>query len=298
MILMRIKILVVMLLWASCFPLLRLGINDAPHMTFAAMRALLAGLALIMVAYCLKRPIPKGFRNWLSLLGIGLGATSLGFWGMFHASEFVAPGIATVMANTQPILAAVVGYYVLNEKLQTPGKMGILLAFIGIIFIAAPELLAQSDHFSLGLFYIFMATLGVTVSNILIRLKANQLDVFWAMGFQLILGSIPLIGLAAFQPQPFHIYWSIAFLLSLLSLSLLGTAVAYLLWFNVLATIELNYANVYTFLVPVFGVLMGAIFYQETFGAYAIIGILLAILGVILVNVSGRKTLGSNPNSH
>jgi len=291
MIIMRIKIIVVMLLWASCFPLLRLGINEAPHMTFAAMRALLAGLTLILFAYLLKRPVPKGLRNWLSLLGIGLGATSLGFWGMFHASEFVAPGIATVIANTQPILAAVVGYYVLKEKLHTPGKIGILLAFIGIIFIAAPELLAQRDNFSLGLFYIFMAALGVTISNVLIRLTANQIDAFWAMGIQLVLGSVPLTILAVFQPQPFDIHWSMYFLLSLLSLSFFGTAFVYLLWFNVLAKVELNYANVYTFLIPVFGVLMGAVFYQEKFGGYAIFGILLAISGVILVNLTdNRKT--------
>ncbi len=112
-----IKVVTVMALWAGCFPLITTGLTLAPHITFAAMRALIAGGALVGTALVLRRPVPKGRTTWLLLSASGVGATTLGFLGMFHAAEFIAPGMATVIANTQPLLAAALAYLVLNERL-------------------------------------------------------------------------------------------------------------------------------------------------------------------------------------
>ena len=114
------QIILVMLLWAACFPLITAGIEFAPHLTFAALRAILAGVVLTALALALRRPLPKEGRVWAMVAVVGLGATSLGFLGMFHAAEFVSPGIATVIANTQPLLAAGLAGIGLKERLTTP----------------------------------------------------------------------------------------------------------------------------------------------------------------------------------
>lgn len=137
-----VQVILVMLLWAACFPLITTGIQYAPHLTFAAMRAVLAGFALIIVAFALRRPLPRDFRTWTMLAIVGFGATSLGFLGMFHAAEFVSPGIATVIANTQPLLAAILAGMVLHERLTPRGRAGLVLGFIGILSIAAPQLVS------------------------------------------------------------------------------------------------------------------------------------------------------------
>ena len=92
---------------ALCYPLITIGLGDAPHLSFAVLRALAAGVALALMALVLRRPMPRGWRTWLGLCAIGLGTTSLGFVGMFHAAEFLAPGLATVIANAQPLIAAI-----------------------------------------------------------------------------------------------------------------------------------------------------------------------------------------------
>lgn len=86
-----LRLLFVMALWASCFPLITVGIRFAPHLAFASMRAILAGIILLALGFALRRPMPRGRRNW-ALIGVsGVGATSLGFLGMFHGAEFVSP---------------------------------------------------------------------------------------------------------------------------------------------------------------------------------------------------------------
>ncbi len=285
-----VQVILVMLLWAVCFPLITAGIQYAPHLTFAAMRAVLAGLALIILALALRRPLPRDFRTWTMLAIVGFGATSLGFLGMFHAAEFVSPGIATVIANTQPLLAAILAGMVLHERLTPRGRAGLVLGFIGILSIAAPQLVSQGqENYLLGVAYIIMAALGVTVSNVVIKRLAGQIDPLMAMGLQMLIGSIPLALAAWTMEEPAAIRWSSTFVGALLALSLFGSALVYWLWFSVLEKAPLNRANAFSFLIPIFGLTMGALFYGETLGWSQLGGIALAILGVSLVTRNGTR---------
>lgn len=280
-----LNIIVVMLLWASCFPLITTGIEYSPHLTFAALRAAIAGAALIILAIALHRPLPSTGREWAVILFIGLGATSLGFLGMFHAAEFVTPGIATVIANTQPLMAAFLAAIVLGETVSARGKFGLLLGFMGIVVVAVPELLSGNGKtYALGVAYILLAAFGITVSNVLIKRIVGKVDVLMAMGLQMLLGSLPLAAAAWLFEYPAEVSWTPTFLASLLSLSLLGTALAYYLWFSVLERTPLNRANAFAFLVPVFGISFGAAFFDETLGWEHLIGIPLTIVGVGIVN--------------
>ena len=286
---MTLQIVLVMFLWAICFPLITIGLPYAPHLTFAALRAFIAGATLVVIALLLRRALPKGLKTWFMLTMVGLGATTLGFFGMFHASEFVSPGIATVISNTQPILASLLAFFILGEYLNTRGKLGLLLGFLGVILIALPGLLSNSGSTYLaGISYILLSASGITISNVLIRYIATEIDALTAMGWQLILGSILLALIAIVTEDPATVQWSPEFLFSLLGLSLPGTALAYWLWCHVLRITELDRANVFSFLVPIFGLLLGMAFYGETYGFLVLEGIGLILLGIILVNWSQK----------
>lgn len=289
------QIILVMLLWAVCFPLITAGIEFAPHLTFAALRAIFAGLALLALALWLGRRFPTGLRSWTMLAIVGLGATSLGFLGMFHAAEFVSPGIATVIANTQPLLAAMLAGVVLNERLTGRGKAGLALGFIGVLGIAAPQFLSGGQpNYIIGVAYIILAALGITVSNVVIKRIAGQVDALMAMGLQMLIGSVPLVVSAWATEEPTTIRWSFTFVWVLLALSLLGTALVYWLWISVLEHTPLNRANAFSFLIPIFGLTMGALFYGETLAWPELAGIALIVLGVGMVMRHGTRPAAIN----
>ncbi len=222
---------------------------------------------------------------------IGLGATTLGFFGMFHASEFVSPGIATVIANTQPLMAAVLASLFLKEHLSELGKFGLLVGFLGIVLIALPTLMSNTNSdYALGIFYIILAAAGITVSNVLIRRMARRIDALSAMGWQLVLGSCFLAAIAV-STEEIHVTWNASFILSLLGLALPGTALAYWLWCRVLGQVELNRANAFSFLVPIFGLVIGMVFFQESIGILPAVGIGLTVLGVVLVNWPKKRAM-------
>ncbi len=281
---LNLRLVVVMFLWAICFPLITIGIEYSPHLTFATIRAFMSGGALLVVASILGCRLPRDVRDWLVLAAIGFGATTLGFFGMFHAAEFVSPGIATVIASTQPLMAALMAHWFIGERLSNRGKIGLILGFFGIVLISVPQLsMNNSDAFLIGTGYIVAATIGITISNVLIKKVVNRIDPLMAMGWQLVIGSIPLAVIAVATEDPTAVNWTVEFLGSLIGLSLAGTALAYWIWCRILKSVKLSHANAFTFLVPMFGLGMGLSFYGEQLPAIAMAGIALTLLGIYQV---------------
>ena len=279
-----LRLLAVMVLWASCFPLITIGLDLAPHLALAALRAALAGLCLIALGASFGRPAPHGARSWALVALVGFGATSLGFLGMFHAAEFVSPGLATVVENTQPILAAVLAHIFLGERLTAIGKIGLTTALAGIAAIAWPGLTGgDTPGYMRGIAYVVLAATGVSIGNIAIKRLTGQVDAIMAMGFQLLIGAAPLALLSMLTEDVSSLVWSTDFALVLVVLAVFGSSLPFWLWFAALERIELNRANAFTFLVPIFGLAIGATLFDERLVWIQAIGIVLVLGGIVLV---------------
>ena len=277
-----------MFLWASCFPLLAIGVDYSPHITFAALRAVLAGVILIVFAFAQGKHLPRSPGVWFHLCLIGLGATSLGFLGMFHAAELVSPGIATVIANTQPLFASVLAVFVLNVWLSARGIVAIVVCFLGVVMIALPKIYdGGGTGYVLGIGYIFLAAIGISVSNVFIKKVSGRVDALMAMGLQMLIGSVPLIVGAWLTEDLSRIQWNYNFVLVLFALALPGTALVYWLWCSVLERVQLNTANMFTFLVPFFGLGMGWLFFEETLSFIQAAGFGVTVIGIVLSTHSG-----------
>ncbi|TYB90041.1 DMT family transporter [Oceaniovalibus sp. ACAM 378] len=295
-----LRLLAVMVLWASCFPLITIGLDLAPHLAFATLRAALAGVCLIALGLLLHRPIPVGGRSWILIVSVGLGATSMGFFGMFHAAEFVSPGLATVIVNVQPIIAAVLAHVFLGERLNAIGKIGLAVGLAGIVVIASPGLGAgHTQGYSLGIAYVVVAATGVSVGNVAIKRLTGQVDPIMAMGFQFLVGAVPLALISMMTEDVSSLTWSTKFVLILVALAVFGSALAFWLWFEALKQVKLNRANAFTFLVPIFGLMIGAAFFGERLEVIQIAGVILVLGGIMLVQRdSGVALRRQVPSTH
>jgi drug/metabolite transporter (DMT)-like permease len=212
---------------------------------------------------------------------------------MFHAAEFVSPGLATVIANSQPLIAAVLAFLLLGERLSKWGWVGLALGFLGILVIAAPQMLQGPVSVTNGLFYVMLAASGVAVGNIAIKKLAGRVDAAMAMGLQLLIGALPLGLIAGLTETPSDVEWSQIFILSLLGLSIPGTAIAFWLWQLTLARIELSKANVFSFLVPVFGLTIGITLFGERLTPLIVVGTVVATAGVLITTARFASKPGS-----
>lgn len=273
----------VMLLWALCFPLIRMGLRYAPPVTFAALRAALAGIVLLLTAEGLRRPAVPDARAWASILVIGLTATGIGLFGMFRGGGGVAPGLATVISNTQPLFAAGLARTFLGERLGRIQYWGLAAGFSGIVFIALPTLTASRSEIE-GVAYILLSAVGVAISNLLMKHLTGRIDALRAMGWQFLVGSVPLALLAVSTERVHALQWTPGFIATWLVLSILGTSVPYVLWFFLLRFASLSQLNVFTFLTPIFALVAGAVFFAESVHGIEWAGIALTFLGIYWVS--------------
>ncbi len=278
------KLTLVMFLWAICFPLIAAGLPLAPPLTFATLRSFVAGAALLLLGWGMRRPWPRGWAVWLTLAGVGVSMTSMGFAGMFLAGGLVSPGLATVLANIQPLIAAVLAGIVLGERLGPRRRMGLALGFGGIVMVALPGFGSGANSSPSGIGFILLGAVGVAAGNVLLKRLTGQVDVLMATGWQFVLGGIPLFLAAQWFESPAQIEWGVPFVAILLALSLLGTSLAFVLWFSLLHRSELTRLNTFVFLTPAFALVLGAVFFGESLGWLEASGIILILGGILQVS--------------
>lgn len=282
----------VALLWALCYPLITTAVRYAPPLHIGALRAVIAGFSLVILGVALGRPNPRN-REWLAVVGIGAFSTSMGFAGMFLAGGRISPGIATVIANTQPLLAAVIGYFALGERFVGWQGAGMVVAFIGIGLVATPALAGSGVEggavTSPGVAYVLMGAVGVAAGNVIMKRFASRLDPISATGWQLLVGGSLLFGVIALQGSPGSIEWSGPLLFALAGLAIPGTAIVFVLWFALIQRAPLNALNVFSFLTPVFALAIGAALYGERFNALEIAGTCLVIGGAWMARRRKRQ---------
>ena len=281
--------IMVMMMWALCYPLIKLSLPYAPVMLTAFLRAVIAGCVLVLIAHFTNRPFPRGYRLWIYITIIGLSATSLGLWGMFYAGSLLNPGLATVITNMQPLIAGILGWYFLKERMTGVHLIGSVIGFTGIVIISLNSLVQTEKQVVLGIIFVLMASFGGAVSNVLLKKIAGQVDVLFAMGFQLFIGAIPLGILAFYTTSMDSLDWKIDYTLILLALALLGTALPFILWFWLMQHAPLFKLNVYNFLTPVFGIYLGHTVFSESLTTIQWLGATFIITAIFLVTVINGK---------
>ncbi len=281
--------MLVALLWALCFPLIVMGTSDAPPpLLFAALRDLLAGALLVVLAGL------RGSWRWpqrgelLELSLIGLSFTAVGFGGMFLGAGKLTSGIATVLANVQPLIAAVLAYWYLKEVLSRRMLAGLLIGFVGVVVIALPGL-DPSDGRLEGALYVLAGALGTAVGNVLLKRRSRGGDLWLPMGLQLVIGAAFLAASSMAMGEEWAIRWSWTFASTLFALSVPATALMVVLWYALLARAPLTRLNPVTFLTPAFGLLIGVLVLDERFSAIELTGVAITLLGLALILRPGHS---------
>ncbi len=288
----------VALLWAICFPFIVIGLPDAPPLLFAALRAFLAGGLLIFVCMAQRHrgTCQLNPRNLRQLGLIGLSYTALGFGGMFLGAGHLSPGLATVLAGTQPLIAAAIAAIWLGETLKAKGIAGLVTGFLGVALLSWPGYDGNNDGYLRGITWVLMAAIGTAVGNILLKKEAGG-SIAAPMAIQLLFGGGMLLLASAMAGEHWNVNWTARFTGSLLILSALATAAMIFLWFGLLARAPLNQLNIFSFLTPVFGLLIGFLFFDERLQFVQALGILIILYGIALMQGGGAVQVSVDETS-
>jgi drug/metabolite transporter (DMT)-like permease len=252
--------------WGACFLAIEWGLRDAPLLWYAALRALVAGGALLALGGVQRRPAPRGGRAWAWITVLGLVNVTVAFAAMFGGVAGLATGTAAVLANAQPLLILLPAWWLYGEAITGRTAAALIVGFAGLVLVALPG--GGGSGAALSLF----AAVAVTGGTLMSR-RMGGLDLVVATAWHLVIGGVALAALAAAVEGAPVIAWTPRFVLSLAFLALVGTAATTVAWFAEARRSRLDTLTTWTFLTPVFGIALAAVALGERPGGWTAVGL-------------------------
>ena len=244
------------------------------------LRISVAGILLLVYALATGQDMQFG-KWWKQYLFIGVMNSALPFALFAFAMLTLPAGYGAILNALSPFFAALFAAWMLNERLSAPRLLGLVLGLtgVGVIINLGPLPLNRETLTAAA------ATIAATClyGFIIVYTKKYTLDapnMGMAVG-GLILPAILTAPLGLMYVPP--VMPAANVVVALLGLAVLCSAVAYLLYYRLIRDLGPTRAISATFLVPVFGVAWGAIFFGETLNGGALIGGLIVLIGVALV---------------
>ena len=271
-----------------------------PHTTpffLASFRLLPAGILILLVAAVWKLPQPQTWQawSWIILFGLVDGTLFQGF--LANGLMRTDAGLGSVMIDSQPLAVAILSAWLLKESIGLWGGIGLGLGVLGISCIGLPaewwqQILDPANHdplqitqlFAHGEWLMLLAALSMAVGTILIRYVTQESDAVVATGWHMIIGAVPLILATVFgEESPWQqltiLDWS-----ALAYSTVFGSAIAYGLFFYFAARGNLTSLSSLTFLTPIFALIFGSIFLNESLTAIQFGGVAVTLISIFLIN--------------
>jgi drug/metabolite transporter (DMT)-like permease len=267
-------------IWGAAFIFMRVAAPVLGAAWTAELRVLLGGLALL--AWLRLAGVDPGLRaHWRAYLvigGIGIAAP----FALYSFAAMHAPAsLLAIVNSTSPIFGLAWGALFRDERVTLRKAAGLALGVAGVGLIANPSGAAQEPTFIWGVAAALGACCLYGVVGVLVkRFSGGASPRGMAVGNQLA-AAVVLIPLLPFAPPlaaP-----SALVIANVLALALLASGVAFVLYFRLIADVGATRALTVTYLIPVFGIVWGALFLGESVPAAALAGGVLILAGTALV---------------
>ncbi|WP_025885741.1 DMT family transporter [Asaia prunellae] len=281
-------LLVLALLWGGSFFFFKILVADIPPFTVVLGRVGLAAIALNLVLLSRHDSLPREPLLWGRLLLLGILNNVIPFSAIAFGETRISSGVAAILNATTPVFTIIVAHFLTqDEKLRWGKIIGIVMGFCGVAVLIGPALFDGGAQRSLlGELACLLAALSYGFGGVYGRRFRGIPPLKIATG-QLTASTAALLPLSLMVDRPWNLpFPSLAICGAFAGIAFLSTALAFILYFRLLATAGATNLSLVTFLLPITALLLGTIFLGETIRWYALAG--LTLIGSGLAAIDGR----------
>lgn len=268
-------VLTVVLIWGLNFPMSKYGLLHIPPLLFITMRFAISFLVLVPF-----NRVPWRYLREIFILSIvfGLGHFGLLFYGL---SLEIESSTASLLMQSGPVLAVVLGALVLKEEFSLLQSLGLFTSVMGTTMIIglpekAPSLLATSIVLSSAFLWAIATMIMRKLTNVGPLQLMCWLSAFVTPMFAVLWGLVEEFQIPSAPPLAYA---------SVLFPSLCSTVFAYGIWNHLLQRVPVSQLSPFGLLVPLFGVTGGVMLLGETFEFWEIVGGVILLLGVTATSI-------------
>lgn len=281
-------------LWGAAFPSIKIGyewlsINDVgSQILFAGYRFFLAGMITFVVA-CIaeKRLIKIEKRSIPHVMGIGLLQTTVQYVCFYIGMSYITGSKGAIINSASTFAAIILAHFIIKgEKLTLQKGLGCIIGFAGVIIVNMGDLGGEVTFLGEGM--VLLCAIAYGVSSTLLKLMSNRGTAMAITAYQLLFGGalLIIIGIAA---GGWIAGFDVKSILLLIFMAIISS-VGFSIWTALLKHNPVGKVAIFGFSIPVFGVILSAIFLGETIFSVKSLGALLFVsAGIIIVNSPERK---------
>ena len=287
---MRLKNFLLLLflasLWGPSFLFIKIAVVEIPPITLAAWRIFVAAIVINIYLYARGGAFIKDIQFWKHVTIAGFFAHALPFVLINWGEQFIDSALASILNGLTPIFTIVMANFVIQDDRMDLGKViGAIFGFIGLVILVLPSLVSGFQANTMGIFAVGIAAASYGVALVYARLNLKGTKPVYAPASQLLVTSIYLLPFSLAVDGPVKVMdLSWAALGSILVLAILGTALAFVIYYKLLDSSSASYLSLVTYLIPLYGVVLGVTLLDETLTMSTILGAVLILLGIGVVN--------------
>jgi drug/metabolite transporter (DMT)-like permease len=283
-------------MWGSSYLFIKIGVETLAPWTLIAMR-LGIGLAVLASVVALARePLPRHPRIYGHLVVMSVVNIALPFYLITSAEQTVDSALAAILNATVPLFAIVIAALALHDEPITVNRLaGLAVGFVGVVLLVGRglgELLGGGGGSLYGELALVGSSISYAAGAVYARRNVRGLRPMIPALFQVFFAFLISAALALLLERPLATELREDALVSVLWLGILGSGLAYLAFFRLLGRWGATRTALVAYLLPVVGIVLGAVVLAEEVDARILLGTALVIGGVALVNSRyGRRTL-------
>lgn len=282
----RVAPFLFVLLWSTGFIGARLGLPHIEPLTFLLIRYLAVLACMMAIAMLTRAPWPATAAAWWHIGVSGLLVHAVYLGGVFIAiGKGLPAGVTSLVVGVQPLLTAMGAGWLLGTQVTRRQWLGLVLGFGGVALVVAGKLGAEFS--ASALVPAVVALLGITAGTLYQKRFCPQFDLRTGTVIQFgasLLVVLPLaVWLEGLRPDFAAVQWT-AHMIGALLWSVLGLSIGAI--FLLFALIRRSHATEVTslmYLTPPTTALMAWLMFGEAFNVLGILGMGLAVTGVIFV---------------
>ena len=273
-------------MWGSSYLFIKIGVeNGLPPFTLIAMRLFFGFLVIATVVRLARGPLPRSRRQYGPLLVMANVNIVVPFFLITWGEQSIDSALAAILNATVPLLVIVLAPLFLPDERITLNRIaGLAIGFVGVLVLFLPDLGVLEGNSLLGWFALLGSAVAYAIGNVYAKRNVKGLrpmiPALFQVGFALAITTV----LALVLEQPIgRVAVTPEALIAVVWLGILGSGFAYLAYFRLLRDWGATRTSLVAYLLPVFGIALGALI-GEPITASRLIGTGLIIGGVALVN--------------
>ena len=272
-------------LWGGSFLFIRVAVPALGPFPLVELRVGLAAAALSIYALAASR-VPKIRYRWRSFLALGFLNAAVPFSLISAAEIHLTASLAAILNSTTVMFTAIVAAVWMGDALTARKVAGVILGIVGVTVLVGWDPIALNGVVLLSVGAMLIASLSYALGATYVKQSFSGIPPLgMAIGQQTAAAALLLPLSVASVPMETP---SLAVVLCVLGLALLSTAVAYLIYFQLIENVGPTSTVTVTLLVPVFGLLFGVLLLDEPFSLGTLAGLGIILSSVVLVTGIGR----------